>query len=103
MFLQFAKFVKIVNRDSYTSAKKAFGYCERMLAAPIQETGIITEIRMLETSELAMLRSHSRSERDPVSGHFEWRVGDSGGSKLMKAYEGISGGHRVFQAHRGEQ
>lgn len=36
-----------------------------------------------------------------VTGKFEWYVGDSGGSRLMKQYEGISGGTRVFQAAHG--
>lgn len=97
MSLQFAKFVKIVNRGSYTSAKKAYGYCVRGLAAPVAMDGIISEIRMLEAAELAMHRS-SRREYDAVSGKFEWFVGDSGGSRLMKEYEGISGGYRVYQA-----
>ena len=38
---------------------------------------------------------------DLVTGNFEWMVRDSGGSSLMKAYEGISGGTRVLQASHG--
>lgn len=101
------QFVKIVNRGSYTNSEKAMRYVERGFAAVVSasDTGIVREIRMLEESELAIVRSSLRARQrdiDPVRGSFEWFVGDSGGSKLMKQYEGISGGTRVFQATHGQ-
>lgn len=97
-------FVKIVNRNNgYTNQRKAISYVQRRLAAVVAstDTGLILEIRMLETAELAVLRSSNKSRRraiDQVTGKFEWFVGDSGGSQLMLEYEGISGGSRVYKA-----
>ena len=100
------QFVTIVNRGSYTNPRKALKYVSRGLAAVVActDNGQITQIRMLEAAELAMTRSILKQYKvfDPVTGSFTWAVGDSGGSKLMKAYEGISGGHRVLQASHGE-
>lgn len=52
-------FVKIVNRGTYTNAKKAQAYVERELAVPIEhdERGRLLAIQMLEAAELAILRS----------------------------------------------
>jgi hypothetical protein len=99
----FDKTVKIVNRDTYTSGKKAASYCGRRLAEPVDVNGTPSrsEIRMLEAAELAALKPHGGRGYDPVRGNFEWFVGDSGGSNLMKQLEGISGGYRVFQAQHG--
>jgi hypothetical protein len=104
------KFVIIVNRGTpespkYTNPKKALAYVARGLAAveACSDNGHLTHIRMLEAAELAATKSALRrySERDPVTGNFVWMVGDSGGSRLMKQYEGISGGTRVLMAEHG--
>ena len=103
-------FVTIVNRGTYTNQRKALKYIARGLASVVScsDNGQITEIHMLEAAELAMSRSynkrcHPRTEIDPVTGAFSWMVADSGGSKLMKQYEGISGGTRVLQASHGDK
>lgn len=102
------KFVRIVNRkdgEARTNRKRALNFVSRGMAAVVSctDTGVILEIRMLEEAELAVVRSMLRkySERDPVTGNFSWFVGDSGGSRLMKRYEGVSGGYRVYQATHG--
>ena len=106
------KFVRITNRkdgNAYTTQRKAVKYIARGLAKCLSatETGIINEIAMLETAELSIARSTIKRMSmksgvlDSVTGKFEWFVGDSGGSSLMKQYEGISGGHRVYQATHG--
>lgn len=99
MFL-FNKTVKIINRGTYTSGKRAASYCGRLLAEFVSAG----EIRMLEAAELALLKQQMKSsyrEYDPVTGKFTWLVADSGGSSLMKQYTGISGGTRVLQASHG--
>lgn len=102
------RFVQITNRKdgkAYTSQKRALLFVSRGMAAVVTatDTGQITHIRMLEAAELAVTKTLMRSTRvtDPVTGKFEWFVGDSGGSRLMRQYEGVSGGHRVFQATHG--
>lgn len=98
MFL-FDKIVRIINRNSYTNGKRAASYCGRGLAVPVSRN----EIAMLTAAELERVhRLMQRPEYDPVKGAFEWFVGDSGGSALMRQYEGISGGTRVFKAQRGD-
>ena len=100
------KYVRIVNRSTYTNPRKAMKYVSRGLASIVSATddGHITEIRMLESAELALARSANRllvEEYDPVTGKFHLYVGDSGGSQMMKMYDGISGGYRVWQfAHK---
>lgn len=99
-------FVKILNRDKYTNPKRAEQFVLRGLAEVVTttETGLITEIRMLEGADLEAAKrvlKMSRPEYDPVKGKFEWFVGDSGGSQLMLQYEGVSGGMRVYQAVHG--
>lgn len=93
--------MKIVNRDNgYTNVNKSKFYLGRKLAALVSGTlDRPIEIRMLDAAELAVVRSEiRRNERDPVTGSFEWYVGDSGGSQLVKSYTGLSGGMRVFKA-----
>lgn len=96
-------FVKIVNRDGkYTNERKAHLYVARGFAAIVKatESGRLLEIRMLEAAEIALVQSGLKSSRraiDNIEGVFEPFVGDSGGSQLMKHYEGTTGGHRVWQ------
>lgn len=58
-------FVKIVNRGTYTSPKKASDYVRRQLAEEffVSLTGQVLEIRMLEAAELAILRSYIASAK----------------------------------------
>jgi hypothetical protein len=58
-------FVKIVNRGTYTSPKKAGEYVRRKLAEEffVGLSGHVLEIRMLESAELALYRSQIASTR----------------------------------------
>lgn len=100
MFL-FNPTVRIVNRNTYTSGKKAAFYCGK--ANPIAEFISVSEIRMLENAEMDAIRiSLSRENSDRiVPGAFAWYVGDSGGSTLMKDATGYSGGTRLWNASHG--
>src|SRR5215471_3043312 len=57
--------VKIVNRGTYTSPKKARTYLRRQVAEEffVSLTGQVLEIRMLEAAELAILRSYMASAK----------------------------------------
>lgn len=94
------QFVRIENRNSYTSVRKAADYIRRGLATTID--GDPLRINMLDAAALLTLRSAMRADKrdyDPVTGAFAWYVGDSGGSQMMRDYQGVSGGTRVYQAN----
>jgi hypothetical protein len=95
------QFVKIANRESYTSHKKAMTYVERGLAevTSVTDNGRVTEIKMLDAAHIALSKTLNRSAVDrTVTGSFGWFNGESGGSSLMKSLEGVSGGIRVKKA-----
>lgn len=80
--------VKIVNRGTYTSPKRAEGFVLRGFAriVALTDTGRITEIQMLEPAELESIRSRIvRERRDPVSGSFEWHPRPSAGFMVLQA------------------
>ncbi len=104
----FSPTVRIINRNTYTSGKKAAFYCGK--ANPIAEFVSPNEIRMLENAEMDAIRISIARDSDDrqVPGVFAWHVGDSGGSKIMKdgtargTRQGQSGGYRVLKASHGE-
>ena len=94
--MDFERVIRIINRNTYTSVKKARDYCRRGLA----EAVTAGEIRMLEEAELSMMRS---AERDVSGDRYSWYVGDSGGSPMMKELHGVSVGIRMHKADRLER
>jgi hypothetical protein len=104
----FSPTVRIINRNTYTSGKKAAFYCGK--ANPIAEFVSPNEIRMLENAEMDAIRISIARDSDDrqVPGVFAWHVGDSGGSKIMKdgtargTRQGQSGGYRVLKATHGD-
>lgn len=91
-------FVRIVNRGTYTNARKAFNYVERGIAEVflVSLSRQILEIRMLESAELLMLRSEmSRSRRDE-------NVDDGIDRRWVSSPSGKSGNLRPAVAVNGE-
>lgn len=96
-------FVRIENRQTYTNLNRANDYIRRGLARVVESSsnGTPQIIHMLDTSELSRLRSEMKQTRanyDSVDGGFNWFVAYSGGSSMMRQYQGVSGGFRVYQA-----
>jgi hypothetical protein len=97
-------FVRIVNRPGkYTNMKRADYYVRRGLARVtyMSLSRRIIEIAMLDAAELAVVRSQLTQERREKEPKYAWYVGESGGSKLMRDYEGIGGGTRLWNADCG--